>query len=409
MTAEDVVFSYHAAMNENVSSPYRDTLVDILGTTSAIQQTGTYGIKFTLPQFYPYVETILLGNPPIVQKAQMTQIPFTEWRTNDTNINRTPVGCGAYQFHSYPDNDTIILTENPYYNETKMGHNPTMIGGGNWIPNPQLSPITFKIVNEPILTVAGLIDGQYDIIDSQIAIQPQAAYIQASSEGRILLGYKWQYHEIGINQMNPLFGMNARDPRITWGGYCPPPDLQQISNERIALNNYFSTFILIPLFLLITVIGLQVTKQVKMKTFHSRKGILLWYIVGGTITFALNMPFIIGNIISYHYDFISAISYIISGGVLAAIWPFYFLTAIFLLSYPEAGYECSNVTPNLWGYELFDLKIINQILIMILIYLGLTELILTGLSRRKSKGLLQKIHFYFREKIRNFSRDQETI
>ncbi len=93
-------------MNEDVNSTYRDTLLGILGTINAVQQTGTYGIRFTLPQFYPYVETILLGSPPIMQKSQMAQIPFFEWRMHDTNIKRTPVGCGAYRFHSYPDNET---------------------------------------------------------------------------------------------------------------------------------------------------------------------------------------------------------------------------------------------------------------------------------------------------------------
>ena len=53
----------------------------------------------------------------------------------------------------------------------------------------------------------------FDIIDSQMGIQAQAGEINASDWGKILRGYEWGYQEMGINHMNPIFGMNAKDPR----------------------------------------------------------------------------------------------------------------------------------------------------------------------------------------------------
>ncbi|MFX0086662.1 MAG: ABC transporter substrate-binding protein [Candidatus Hodarchaeota archaeon] len=377
LTAEDVVFSYHAAMNENLSSPYRDTLLDILGATTAVEQTSTYGIRFTLPQIYPYIETVLFGNPPIVQRAQMAQIPLTKWKTNDTNINKTPKGCGAYRFDSYPEDDTIILTANPFYNETTMGHNPIMEGGGNWVPTPQLSPITFKVVNDPIIAVAGLKDGIYDIIDSQISFQLQAAYIQGSSWGRLLQGYKWQYYEIGINQMNSLFGMNAKDPREIL--YYPPPD----PNRMNPIYTFFPTYIAIPLFILVLESGFIITRQMKPLSFSSKKAAIVWYIVTGITIIAIS--FLPVQTFEERYVYQSISNLIILLGFLALLWPVLFVLTTSIATSPMYPYEGGPLPPNIWQFELHELETLSTFLFGICIGFFLSELLVRAMTKRKQK------------------------
>ncbi|MFX1283315.1 MAG: ABC transporter substrate-binding protein [Promethearchaeota archaeon] len=212
VTADDVYFTYQAVCNEDVGSPGRGTLLNIVGNASNIEKTGDMEITFTLPEFYPYVETVLFQQD-ILQKAQMEKIAYAEWKTDDTNTKKPPIGCGQYMFDSFPDADTIIIKANPLYDPIAMGHDPNMVGGGNWIPTPSLSPVTYKVVKEATTAVTGLKDGTYDFIDSQMGIQAQAEEINASNWGKILRGYEWGYQEMGINHMNPIFGMNAKDPR----------------------------------------------------------------------------------------------------------------------------------------------------------------------------------------------------
>ncbi|MFX1282401.1 MAG: ABC transporter substrate-binding protein [Promethearchaeota archaeon] len=255
VTADDVYFSYQAALDKDVGCPSRGTLLNIVGNASNIKKIGDMEITFTLPKFYPYVETVLF-QLDILQKAQMSKVPFAEWKTDDTNTKYAPIGCGQYMFDSFPDSDTIVIKTNPEYDPAVMGHDPTMVGGGNWIPTPSLSPVTYKVVKEATTAVTGLRDGTYDFIDSLMGIQTQAEEINTSNWGKILCGYEWGYQEIGINHMHPIFGMNPKDPRAMYPGFRFPPDLK-------TRNSLYLFFSLLPIVILIPAIGFKYSKRLR--------------------------------------------------------------------------------------------------------------------------------------------------
>lgn len=215
VTADDVVFTYHAALNPAVGHLSYDIYSSILGGTSAIEKTGTYNIRFTLPAFYPFVETVLFG-VEILQKAQMETLPFVEWKTHATNTNYPPIGCGAYMFDSFPNPSTFIIKPNPHYNGTFLGHDPTMIGGPNWLPDPHFTSVTFNVVKEVSSAISGLQTGVYDFIDAQMRIQPPAAEIIESDWGKLVFYPEWGYQELGYNQYSPIWGMNPHDPRLMY-------------------------------------------------------------------------------------------------------------------------------------------------------------------------------------------------
>ncbi|MFX1286044.1 MAG: ABC transporter substrate-binding protein [Promethearchaeota archaeon] len=390
VTADDIVFSYQAAMNESTGSPYRETLQNILGNISAVEKIGKYEVSFTLPQFYPYVETVLFGNPPILQKDQMIQVPFSEWMLDDTNINCTPIGCGAYVFDSYPYNNTIIIKANPYYDETKMGHNPNMVGGGNWLPKPTLKTITFKVVKEPILAVAGLQDGTYDIIDSQMVIQSYVDYINASTWGKIFQGYEWRYQELGINHMNPIFGMNAKDPREMW--YFPPLDPNKIK----ALHNFFIFYIVLPFIILVSIISLQITQK-RFSTFISREGVILWYFLSGFFSVVLRhllLKQLLQNDTVGKADWVTLEVEIILDIISILIWPILFVVLFVFYSFPAIGIEEPS-PPQIMGFDLWDLYFLSPFLIASIISLLLSELILRMLNKLHDKDIdiFQKFSF----------------
>lgn len=225
LTADDVMFTYESILNETAGCPDRGTLLSILGDdwdTSdprGIVKLGPMEVQFNLPVFYPYVETVLFRED-IVQKAQMELVPLANWKTDTTNTQPTMIGAGAYMFDSAGTTlpDTVALKPNPHYDQANYGHDPTMVGGGNWLPNPTLTSVAYKVVKEATVAVTGLETGAYDFIDSQMGIQAQVASIDASTWGKTMRGYEWGYQEMSFNHFNPIYGMNPHDPREMYPG-----------------------------------------------------------------------------------------------------------------------------------------------------------------------------------------------
>ncbi len=216
ITADDVVFTYHAILNASLRSPSRGTLYNILGNTTGsdgkfrcvTKGTNDYQVIFTLPEVYAYVETVLF-DIEILPEHQMSLIPLANWKTDATNTGTTPiVASGPYMMYEYVKSNSVELLINPYYNEANMGHNPSAVGGGNWIPSATLTYVFFKVVKSGNTAVAGIIAGAYDVIDSQMGIQADAQMINDSVNCQLLFGYEWGYQEMGINHYSPIWGMN---------------------------------------------------------------------------------------------------------------------------------------------------------------------------------------------------------
>lgn len=228
LTIDDVIFTYKAAMNEDTGSHYGNILLEILGDESNVQKTGTNSVRFTLTKFHPYVETMLFGIE-ILQQAQMEVIPFQDWRVDDTNKLYSPIGCGPYRFDSYNGFDTVVIVDNPYYDQTLMGHDPSI---DNWIPTPTLTPVTIKTRYDPYVAIAGLKSAEFDIIDSNFGLHPHDAQeIASSTWGKLITTPEWAFQELGYNHFSPIWGINPEDPRELYPLDYPLPEFSLVDSS----------------------------------------------------------------------------------------------------------------------------------------------------------------------------------
>lgn len=113
----------------------------------------------------------------------------------------------------FDDPGTVELGVNPYYNEYLMGHDTTLpVNQTNWLPNATaLTSVFFKVVKSGLTAAFGIINGTYDVIDSQMGIHADFDEVNDSEDVKILTSYEWGYQEMGINHYNPIFGMNAKE------------------------------------------------------------------------------------------------------------------------------------------------------------------------------------------------------
>lgn len=208
--ASDVVFSYQSAFDEDIGSSSRATVLTIFGEASNIQALDEYTVRFTLPQFYPYMSTAGLGLS-ILDKEEFDGygISPADWSTHVSNTGYTPAGLGPYVIDEYTGDYRVHLSPNPYH----IGFSDAgAVGGGIYWQNATLN-VTLDVVKDPNAAFVGLEAGTYDAIDAQTGLQAYADDIIASSNAELVSELEYGWQELVYNQMSPIWGMNAGDPR----------------------------------------------------------------------------------------------------------------------------------------------------------------------------------------------------
>ena len=252
VTADDVVFSYQTCFEEELGSPKLGFMQDLFGKnkSSNIEKIDKFNVRFTLESFYPYV-TKAVFSLSILQKAQMEQIDFVDWKTHGTNTGTVKlIGCGPYEFNSFYNPNNVILIKSDHYNQGRMGHDPDALGGGIWWPNASIETINVCIVSSPFTAVTGL-KGTYDIIDPRTGIQSQYDELLEAEWADIIISLQYGWEELAYNHYDPKWGIN---PHILYG-YQPPPDYK-------TRNNLYFFFSLLPLVILIPVTGIKILQKV---------------------------------------------------------------------------------------------------------------------------------------------------
>jgi ABC-type transport system substrate-binding protein len=222
LTADDVVFTYQACMNNKTGSPYKDILVSILDNPQNIVKVNEYGLRFILPKRYPYVETILF-NLPILSKNEMKTIPLEQWHTDETNLMRCPVGVGPYNVTSISNESKYqqaVLTALESYNGSQIGYNPAAVGGGIFFQEPCITEVVIIGNNDQdydeILT--NFQTGLYDAVDrNRFGISFE--YILEdlnNTQWKILRIYNGEWHQLAYNHYSPIWGMNPGNPRFMY-------------------------------------------------------------------------------------------------------------------------------------------------------------------------------------------------
>ncbi|MFX0086577.1 MAG: ABC transporter substrate-binding protein [Candidatus Hodarchaeota archaeon] len=239
LTAEDVIFTYHAVFEDTLSSPKKNFFLDRFpgGLSDIYLKSGTNDtIVFELGAFYPYV-TSQIFNLPILQKKQFENIPFSDWKIHSLNTGMGDEyihGCGPYMMTDFDPETGVKLEINPYFNQNIFGHDPAAIGGGIWYSNPTIQEIYLPLVREETTAIAGLSAGIYDVLDLEFHIQNQYLNLSApnndyNSKCIIFLDEGWQ--ELNYNHYDSRWGMNAHNPREMYEVNNGTTFFQKMSDE----------------------------------------------------------------------------------------------------------------------------------------------------------------------------------
>ncbi len=247
LTADDVVFTYQACLEEELGSPKLTFMKDRFGQngSSNIEKIDKYNVRFTLESFYPYVTTAVF-DLNILQKAQMEQIDFVDWKTHRTNTGiEKLIGCGPYKFENYDPWSTVTLVKSDNYNQDKMGHDPNAVGGGIWWPNASIETVHITVVKEVATCLNGLESGKYDIIDPHSGLQTQYDELLEADWADIIVSQGYSWEELAYNHYDPRWGMNPGKPSDLYpGNYQEQPDyVNQV--YLFFLITFFSFLVLI--------------------------------------------------------------------------------------------------------------------------------------------------------------------
>jgi len=227
--AEDVKFSYEAAMAEELASPIGAFVTQVLGSPDNIEIVDDYTVKFKLPTVYAYfVENILAapGYGYMVPKHVLADVPYAEWRSHlynmpngaDSYVVDTPngpytawgpIGTGPYVYAAYdPTTFTNILTKNEdYWNKQSLEADGLF----------QVEQYYVQYIQGSDAGIAALKAGTVDILDSQYHLEtkldsivsPWGDYVSYEAFGVQMLTFNLQHPIFGTGVDTPL---GKRDP-----------------------------------------------------------------------------------------------------------------------------------------------------------------------------------------------------
>jgi peptide/nickel transport system substrate-binding protein len=154
-TADDVVFSFQAYLDESVHSPQRDLLM-IDGKPLVVRKVDPYQVAFDLPAPYAAAERLFDGFA--ILPRHILEPAYRERKLGDAwGINTPPaqvVGLGPFRFKQYRPGQQIVLERNPYYWK----------GDSSGIMLPYLAEVDFTVAGSADMQVARFLSGESDII-----------------------------------------------------------------------------------------------------------------------------------------------------------------------------------------------------------------------------------------------------
>jgi len=180
LTAEDVLFTYTAIMDQAYGSPLRNSFSGL-----EINKVDDLTIKFTLSQPYnAFLDLLTIG---IMPRELWGQIPASSASLADLNLK--PIGSGPYQFKSLTKDKagnikSYELTVNPYY----------------FRQLPYIPKLTFKFYDNYEELAAALEDGSID----------GAAYLPQKTAEDLITTRRYDLKYLGTSQLVAIF-INSED------------------------------------------------------------------------------------------------------------------------------------------------------------------------------------------------------
>jgi ABC-type transport system substrate-binding protein len=215
-TAEDVKFTYTAAMADDLASNAGAFVAEIIGSPENIEIVDDYTLIFHLPAPYAYFASSIMseGYGFMIPKHILEDIPYDEWRSHTFNTGEGsytsngqtwygPVGTGPYWYAGYdPTTFTNALTRNDdYWNGQNL-----MTRGLFGIPN-----YLVVFIEGSDAAITALKTGEVDVLDSQYHLEAKLDSIE-EPWGDWIAYEAFGVQELGVNMRHPILGTGVDTP-----------------------------------------------------------------------------------------------------------------------------------------------------------------------------------------------------
>lgn len=155
MDADDVLFTFHVYLDENVHAPQRDLLI-FDGKPIALRKVDSHTIVFQLPKPYGVAERMFDGWA--ILPKHLLEKSYKEGKIGQAGALTTPAsqwaGMGPFRLKEYVAGQRLVLERNPYYWKTDTR--------GNRLP--YLDELVFLFVPSADSQVLRFQSGETDII-----------------------------------------------------------------------------------------------------------------------------------------------------------------------------------------------------------------------------------------------------
>lgn len=216
-TAEDVKFTYAAAMEDELASNQGTFVKEIIGSSDNIEIIDDYTMKFHLPAPYAFFASGLLSEGTtgwILPKHVLENVPYDEWRSHPFNTadgsytsnGQTfsgPIGTGPYKYDNYnPTTFTNTLIRNNEYWDAQRLWGEGLFGIEKYV-------VVFIEGSDTAITA--LKTGEVDVLDAQFSLQAKLGSIE-EPWGDYVTYDAFGLQELGFNMKHPIFGTGVETP-----------------------------------------------------------------------------------------------------------------------------------------------------------------------------------------------------
>jgi len=181
ITADDVLFSHHAAMSDKVGWSGIDSKTSI----ESVEAPDPHTVVFRLKAAYPYA-LMDINEGRIVPKHVWEKVPMEKWTSHDFSVS--PVVGGPYTVGEWKRQEHILLTANPAY--FRKGY-------------PKIPKILYQIIPDQHSLLQQLLTGNIDVM---AVIPPKdAKKVEENPNLNLVRFPDIQFGYIGWNLADPLF------------------------------------------------------------------------------------------------------------------------------------------------------------------------------------------------------------
>ena len=203
MSADDVLFTFQALLDEKVNSSQRDLLI-IGGKPIAVRKIDDFTVAFDLPRPYAAAERLFDGMQ--ILPRHLLENSYRQGTLPQTWTLTTPAsqiaGMGPFRLKEYVPGQKLVLERNPYYWKTDRRHQRL----------PYLDELVFIFVPSEDAQVLRFAGGETDMITRLSADNFNALQKDAASRGFQLfdLGPGLDYNFLFFN-LNSTVPKDAAD------------------------------------------------------------------------------------------------------------------------------------------------------------------------------------------------------